>query len=175
MPQSPTKLIDISQLIARINADEVAHARSISTETRPTTLTPTKSPATRHFNTSRALKAVNDSSTIDFAFLPEVLGPEDIGIAPMRVPILPDVNSNGRNAAIASEEIVVMLPQISTMVSTCWKPSQFVRPTDPSNSPQTLFFFQCPTTRRHRTSTLISTFAAWQIECHPISRLLSCQ
>lgn len=60
---------------------------------------------------------MNDTSTIDFAFLPEVLGPEDIEITPMRVPILPDVNFNKNNAALEVEEAVVVLPQISTMVS----------------------------------------------------------
>lgn len=111
------KLTSSSQLIARITADDVAHSRSFSTETRPTASKAAASPAVRHFNTSRTLKAVNDSSTMDFAYLPEILGPEDLGAAPMRVPILPDVNFNQSNAPIATEEAVVMLPQISTMVS----------------------------------------------------------
>jgi len=45
--------------------------------------------SSRHFNTSRALKSVNDSSTIDFAYLPDFdpdLGSHPTGI---RVPILP--------------------------------------------------------------------------------------
>jgi SAP domain len=58
-----------------------------------------KSPAenspSRHFNTSRELKAVHDSSTIDFAYLPKLfdgsLDPPKRGI---RVPILPDVDSS---------------------------------------------------------------------------------
>lgn len=49
----------------------------------------------RHFNTSRSLKAVGDTSTIDFAFLPKLFeaswGPEPAAI---RVPILPDVHSD---------------------------------------------------------------------------------
>lgn len=57
-----------------------------------------KSPAEktpiRHFNTSRELKSVNDTSTIDFAYLPKLfdgsLDPPPPGI---RVPILPDVDS----------------------------------------------------------------------------------
>jgi hypothetical protein len=43
----------------------------------------------RHFNTSRSLKAVNDSSTIDFMYIPEF----DAEVKPnkmhIRVPILP--------------------------------------------------------------------------------------
>ncbi|CZT20911.1 uncharacterized protein RCC_06771 [Ramularia collo-cygni] len=104
-----------SDLVARITADEIAHSRSFSTETRPSPSASTKAPVTRHFNTSRTLKAVNDSSTIDFAFMPQILGSEDAGIAAIRVPILPDINFNQNKAAIAPEEPAVMLPQISTM------------------------------------------------------------
>lgn len=60
---------------------------------------------------------MKDTSTIDFAYLPDILGAEDLDITPMRVPILPDVNFNQNNAALPVEEAVVMLPQISTMVS----------------------------------------------------------
>lgn len=108
------------QLVARINADEIAHSRSFSTETRPSTATATTSPIVRrHFNTSRTLKAVNDSSTMDFAFLPEIVSPEDVGVSAIRVPILPDVNYNqSTNTANVVEEAVVMMPQISSMVSS---------------------------------------------------------
>jgi hypothetical protein len=43
----------------------------------------------RHFNTSRSMKAVNDSSTIDFAFIPDF--DPDMKRAPVevRVPIVP--------------------------------------------------------------------------------------
>jgi len=55
----------------------------------------------RHFNTSRALKAVGDTSTIDFAFLPKLYedswGPEPAAI---RVPILPDIESNHAEAVL---------------------------------------------------------------------------
>lgn len=57
-----------------------------------------KSPAekapSRYFNTSRELKKLNDSSTIDFAYLPRLfdrsLDPPQAGI---RVPILPHIDS----------------------------------------------------------------------------------
>lgn len=53
-------------------------------------------PSTRQFNTSRALKAVGDSSTVDFAYLPSM---EEIDASPARpdprFPILSDIyNSN---------------------------------------------------------------------------------
>jgi hypothetical protein len=49
---------------------------------------------TRHFNTSRVLKTVNDSSTIDFAYLPKLFdGSLDPPPAGIRVPILPHIDS----------------------------------------------------------------------------------
>jgi hypothetical protein len=46
------------------------------------------STSVRHFNTSRSLKAVGDSSTIDFAYFPDF--DPDIEPAPvMRIPLLP--------------------------------------------------------------------------------------
>jgi hypothetical protein len=45
----------------------------------------------RHFNTSRSLKAVGDSSTIDFAYLPEEGFDADLssGEGGVRIPLLP--------------------------------------------------------------------------------------
>lgn len=55
----------------------------------------------RHFNTTRELLAVGDSSTIDFAFLPRLFesswGPEP---ALIRVPILPDIASDAAEAVL---------------------------------------------------------------------------
>ncbi len=48
----------------------------------------------RHFNTSLELKSVNDSSTIDFAYLPRLFdGSLDPPPAGIRVPILPHIDS----------------------------------------------------------------------------------
>ena len=48
----------------------------------------TSSTSVRHFNTSHALKAVGDSSTIDFAYFPDF--DPDVEVAPaMRIPLLP--------------------------------------------------------------------------------------
>ena len=72
-------------------------------------------PPTRHFNTSRALKAVNDSSTIDFAYMPQfTLGqtsPPEI----MRIPLLPD-NYEPPRRSMAHQEAVepVIRPTIET-------------------------------------------------------------
>ena len=56
----------------------------------------------RHFNTSRALKAVKDSATMDFAYLPD-LEPENDADVAMRVPIIPDNYSPVRTGAHAHE------------------------------------------------------------------------
>ncbi|EME83983.1 uncharacterized protein MYCFIDRAFT_214569 [Pseudocercospora fijiensis CIRAD86] len=110
-------------LIARLNADELAHSRAFTTAIhkpeRPTAeQDPPSKPAVRHFNTSRALKANNDSSTIDFAYLPDVVSPENIDIySQVRVPIIPTLDSRTSEHAAFSPEVetVVMKPQISTM------------------------------------------------------------
>lgn len=108
----------IQQLLSRLNADELAHSRAFSTAAeqakRPSIVRSDAPKATRHFNTSRSLKAVNDSSTIDFAFFPntELDSPEEV----FRVPILPNNYTNTASTLAAEpEETVVMKPQISTM------------------------------------------------------------
>jgi SAP domain len=57
---------------------------------------PAERTPSRHFNTSRELKTVNDSSTIDFAYLPKLfdgsLDPPSLR-ADIRVPILPHIDS----------------------------------------------------------------------------------
>ncbi|KAK4496316.1 hypothetical protein PRZ48_012296 [Zasmidium cellare] len=112
-----------SDLIARLNADELAHNRAFSTivEKRPTAEQSNESSKApiRHFNTSREMKQVNDTSTIDFAYLPDVVSPENVDIySQVRVPILPDLASSSSsyaNTAIEPEEVVVMKPEIVSM------------------------------------------------------------
>ncbi|KAM0711511.1 hypothetical protein Q7P35_000877 [Cladosporium inversicolor] len=99
-------------LISRLSADEITSSRAFSTAVeqskRPTTTEQkTDSPSTpiRHFNTSRALKSVNDSSTIDFAYLPD-FDPDNVEASStlmMRVPIMPDNFSPVRTGAHAPE------------------------------------------------------------------------
>ena len=48
------------------------------------------SPITRHFNTSRALKQVKDSSTVDFAYFPQYTLNTSAAPEAIRVPLLPD-------------------------------------------------------------------------------------
>ncbi|CAD0109331.1 unnamed protein product [Aureobasidium uvarum] len=69
--------------------------------------------AVRHFNTSRALKAVNDSSTIDFAYFPD-FDPDNAEASALRVPLLP--NSTGAHS-VETADSMVMKPQINTMAA----------------------------------------------------------
>lgn len=66
----------------------------------------------RHFNTSRELKQPKDTSTMDFAYFPD-LDPDhnvDANLLAMRVPIIPDNYSPPRTGAHA--------PEVEEMVSS---------------------------------------------------------
>lgn len=97
------------QLTSRLSAHELANSRSFSTAVQ-SSKRPIPNPAepgtVRHFNTSRSLKAVKDSSTIDFAYIPDF--DPDTRSAPveLRVPILPQNTSANVAAAEEPEEVV---------------------------------------------------------------------
>lgn len=72
----------------------------------------------RHFNTSRSMKAVNDSSTIDFAYIPDF--DPDMKRAPVevRVPIVPWLEtSRAVKAEVTEAEEPVMIPTIFTVAA----------------------------------------------------------
>lgn len=99
------------------------------------TTSPAETTPQRHFNTSRALKAVGDTSTIDFAFLPKLF---DSSLYPapaaIRVPILPHIESDDAEAVLEkfpeldaaaggyqttdSGHVQIMKPQIVTVHET---------------------------------------------------------
>ena len=96
-------------------------------------VSPIEQVPTRHFNTSRTLKAIHDSSTIDFAYLPSLFDSEyDLKPTEIRVPILHHVESDNAHASLAqhpdldhaagghqeSEQSNVMKPQIVTVTET---------------------------------------------------------
>jgi len=67
--------------------------------------------AMRHFNTSRSLKAVNDSSTIDFMYVPDFNPDLKTPSTKMHVPIiLSTATSSATQAAAAETEQPVLLP-----------------------------------------------------------------
>jgi hypothetical protein len=89
------------------------------------------STTTRHFNTSRALKAVHDTSTIDFAYLPDF--DPDSGMAPptVRVPLLPPslYPASTKTSYSKEEEEIVMKPEIN-LISADAHVSAFSEVTD---------------------------------------------
>ncbi|KAF2086042.1 hypothetical protein K490DRAFT_66968 [Saccharata proteae CBS 121410] len=110
-----------ADLTARLQAADLVQSRSftaaVDSTKRPTP--PATDPKTgeRHFNTSRSLKAVNDTSTIDFAYMPESL-PKEAPNQILRVPLLPQVSFNvrGRDELMEElEEAPPMRPEISTV------------------------------------------------------------
>lgn len=71
--------------------------------------------AMRHFNTSRSLKAVKDSSTIDFMYVPDFDPDTTTAPTKINVPIiLSTVTSSATQAAAAEAEQPVMQPTIYT-------------------------------------------------------------
>ncbi|GAB7361541.1 hypothetical protein MBLNU230_g1595t1 [Neophaeotheca triangularis] len=110
------------ELVNRLNAEELTQSRAFST-----TAAQTKRPVAednsdaaaapaRHFNTSRTLKAVNDSSPLDFAYMPSQEAFQDADLS-LRVPILPDNYSPPRTGAHAplNDASVVLKPQVNAM------------------------------------------------------------
>lgn len=73
-------------------------------------------PLTRHFNTTRALNAIHDSSTIDFAYMPQFELVPQGDAHQLRVPLLPDNYYPARRSAAHQEAVEpVMRPEISVM------------------------------------------------------------
>ncbi|KAH0003321.1 hypothetical protein KCU78_g13966, partial [Aureobasidium melanogenum] len=109
-------------LMGRLSADDLTHSRAFTTAVnaskRPSTEQQDEVKAVRHFNTSRALKAVNDSSTIDFAYFPD-FDPDNAEASAIRVPLLPNNFSPTRTGAHSLEaaDDMVMKPQINSMAA----------------------------------------------------------
>jgi len=97
------------ELIDRLAGHDSLQARAFSIAIKRIAAEQTKKPVSgpsetgshRHFNTTRSLKAVGDSSTIDFAFLPKLFE-ESWGPSPaaVRVPILPNIQSDHAEAVM---------------------------------------------------------------------------
>jgi hypothetical protein len=113
--------LTLVQLTARLSAHEVANSRSFSTaiqdSKRPVAEPANPGKPVRHFNTSRSLKAVGDSSTIDFAYLPD-FDPDTKKSPVIRVPILPQtvLPESHRVATESKVEETVSVNLIPTLV-----------------------------------------------------------
>lgn len=102
----------VIQLVDRLSAHELTNSRAFSTAVQDSKrpIPEPASPGTpiRHFNTSRSLKAVGDSSTIDFAYIPD-FDPDTKSAPVLRVPILPQTElaeAHKKHTAQENEEAV---------------------------------------------------------------------
>lgn len=98
------------ELIDRLAGHDSLQARAFSMAMRRIAIDQTRRPLAasspaesapqRHFNTSRTLKVVGDSSTIDFAYLPKLDSSLDAAQPAIRVPILPHIESDDAEDAL---------------------------------------------------------------------------
>jgi len=111
-------------LIQRLSADEIVSSRAFTTvaddSKRPTASSTSSAPGSvpvRHINTSRALKAPKDSSTIDFVHFPDYNPDGNSPIDTIRVPLLPQpFNSRGVASGYGQEvQAAPVRPAIMTV------------------------------------------------------------
>ena len=93
--------------MSRISAHELTHgtrtfSTAVDSSRRPLVGAPVTGHSFRHFNTSRELKAPKDTSTIDFAYIPDF--DPDLNRSPLgiQVPILPTTVSPNPSYSFAS-------------------------------------------------------------------------
>lgn len=116
-------MLNFMQLTERLTAHELVQSRSFSSllkqipkhTTASDGSNPTPQPS-RSFNTSRELKAVGDTSTIDFAFIPD-FDPDAELPAAIRVPILPQNYRDPTAAVVDADEAVSYSPGSVSYVS----------------------------------------------------------
>ncbi|KAJ5614339.1 hypothetical protein N7528_007993 [Penicillium herquei] len=105
-----------SELIERLSNHDVLQSRAFSIAMRRINSSAFSDSSSRQFNTSRASKAVGDSSTVDFIYMPSLAeieaGPVRSGL---RVPVLPDLSSHGVSQTPSAPP---MKPQIYTVAGS---------------------------------------------------------
>ncbi|KAA6410405.1 MAG: hypothetical protein FRX48_05826 [Lasallia pustulata] len=111
-----------AELVVRLTSSDISQSRSFSSiiaegSKRPSPDNgPVGAQPVRHFNTTRSLKVPNDTSFIDFAYMPqyELTPPAESDI--VRIPLLPDNSFPARQSAPYQEGIEpVTRPEISTV------------------------------------------------------------
>ncbi|KAJ5231597.1 uncharacterized protein N7469_006185 [Penicillium citrinum] len=105
-----------SELVERLSNHDALQTRAFSIAMRR--INPNAFAETRQFNTSRASKAVGDSSTVDFIYMPTM---SDMDAAPIRrsspqIPVLPDMHSIQESSPNPSAP--PMKPQIYTVAGS---------------------------------------------------------
>ncbi|OJJ03698.1 hypothetical protein ASPVEDRAFT_54051 [Aspergillus versicolor CBS 583.65] len=99
-----------AELVERLSNHDFLQSRAFSIAMRRINSNSPSDVPSREFNTSRSLKSVNDTSTVDFAYMPSIA--ESHGSADVPVPILPDMYSN-YDSTRASD--APMKPQVYTV------------------------------------------------------------
>ncbi|KAL5342550.1 hypothetical protein BJX70DRAFT_394766 [Aspergillus crustosus] len=99
-----------AELVERLSNHDFLQSRAFSIAMKRINSSSTKDTPSREFNTSRSLKAVNDSSTVDFAYFPTIT--ENHTSSEVAVPILPDIYTH-YDAARPSDS--PMKPQVYTV------------------------------------------------------------
>lgn len=104
-----------SELVERLSNHDILQTRAFSIAMRR--INPNAFAETRQFNTSRASKAVGDSSTVDFIHMPIM---SEMEAAPIRraspqIPVLPDVHSIQETPSPSTPP---MKPQIYTVAGS---------------------------------------------------------
>ncbi|KAJ5176301.1 uncharacterized protein N7482_002178 [Penicillium canariense] len=103
-----------SELIERLSNHDVLQSRAFSIAMRRINSNAFADQSTRSFNTSRSQKAIGDSSTVDFIYMPQMSSLDAPPTRPSgpRVPILPDMTSHHDTP---SPSAPLMKPQIYTV------------------------------------------------------------
>ncbi|KAL4873162.1 hypothetical protein BDV12DRAFT_98114 [Aspergillus spectabilis] len=78
-----------AELVERLSNHDFLQSRAFSIAMKRINSSSKSDTPSREFNTSRSLKSVNDTSTVDFAYLPSIT--ESHASSDIPVPILPDI------------------------------------------------------------------------------------
>jgi len=130
-PLLTTEKPSFHKVQAAISAADAQDASQTASEAKTAS-----TPSTRHFNTSRTLKSVNDTSTIDFAYLPDFDPDAGLPTPAVRVPLLPPSlypGNTSKTSYTREEEEIVMRPEINLISADgthITPPSAFVEVTD---------------------------------------------
>ncbi|PGH22961.1 hypothetical protein AJ80_03010 [Polytolypa hystricis UAMH7299] len=100
-----------AELVDRLSNHDMLQTRAFSIAMKRIDHSPFAS-GSRAFNTSRANKAINDSSTMDFAYMPANVEATNAPASGPRVPILPDLYTHYELASTPSKP---MKPEIYTV------------------------------------------------------------
>ncbi|KAI9042545.1 uncharacterized protein KD926_005400 [Aspergillus affinis] len=103
------------ELVERLANHDFLQSRAFSIAMRRINGSPTSEKTSgRQFNTSRAQKAVNDSSTVDFAYLPSLADIDPPAPrADLRIPVLPDAYNHHETVQTTGSS--PMRPQVYTV------------------------------------------------------------